>query len=336
MGNVPAYATPPFSAEQYKTVSMPVQRMTASEVEADWNKHNRHHPVLHSELARVERERREINVEPTAISIMVGNNNPEENLAAGATSKKQKKVALSGEEKKKAGAKKMSEMTPWLAAFNYEYKDRLIVGMEMDNGKRSNDPGPYLVAQYIEFGSEAKGTYRKLDLKTLTYDLIRKVAGNFGCRGLSSSTIYQCRKKMAIRKTSGTVYDNLELPNPHADATEKKVNTQIRTLNACFLPEMIERFVRLNDTKGRVDFETASGGNPVKSFWIDVSELVNDAENNAELGVVLEAGPDENERLRSMVQEGKLNLSDFNQVTHQTCAQVDQRCNEGTRSGEDG
>lgn len=272
-------------------------------------------------------------VEPTAISVMVNNTHkkskttsPKETPASSSDktpASSDKTPASSSDKKKKASSKKMSEMTPWLGAFNYEYKDRLICGMEMDNGRSSNtDRGPFMVAQFIEFGTVAKNNYRKLDLTTLTYDLIRKVAANFGCRGLSSGSMFECRKKMAIRKSSGTVYDNLELPNPHADATEKRVNTHFRTLNACFLPEMIERFVKLNDLKGRSDFEAASGGSPVKSFWIDVSELVNDAENNTELGIVLESKPEENERLHELVKEGKLNLSDFNQVTHQTCAQI--------------
>jgi hypothetical protein len=36
----------------------------------------------------------------------------------------------------------------------------------------------------------------------------------------------------------------------------------------------------------RADYEAAHGGNPVKDFWVQVSEMVNDSTHNDVLGIV--------------------------------------------------
>jgi hypothetical protein len=95
----------------------------------------------------------------------------------------------------------------------------------------------------------------------------------------------------------------------------------MRVINACFHPSLRDRFIDLNDTKNRTDYEQAHGGNPVKDFWVQVSDLTNDSTQNDVLGVVLEAREGEDERLEVFVKEGASNLNDFTLQTYLSCQQ---------------
>ena len=220
---------------------------------------------------------------------------------------------------------KKPDLVPALAAFRFDHKDRLILGEEMNHRNKEN-PGPYTVAQYIDVGSKAKGNYVRYDLRDLGSDAIRKLASNFGCKGVSSASMFECRFKMAVRMTSGTTYGNFDIPNPVTTAAEKKENTYLRITTVVFLPQFINKFIKLNDIKTRKDMEEASGGSPYKQFWKEISETVNDAEQDeqikASFNVLVdeeEAGSDET--LRDLVTNGNYNLSDFNQVDWRVCAQ---------------
>ena len=98
----------------------------------------------------------------------------------------------------------------------------------------------------------------------------------------------------------------------------------MRIINAVFHPEFITTYLELNDTKRRKELEEASGGSPLKAFWLNLSEFVNDSENNSSLSVVLDSqSPDEDGDwfMHKTVQNDKsLNLNDFNQGTHKSCA----------------
>ena len=95
----------------------------------------------------------------------------------------------------------------------------------------------------------------------------------------------------------------------------------MRIINACFHSDMRDRFIDLNDAKKRSDYEKANGGNPVKDFWVQVSEITNDSSMNDVLGVVLEAQEGEDERLMEFVANGEFNLNDFTIQTYQSCQQ---------------
>ena len=211
--------------------------------------------------------------------------------------------------------------------FSYKNKDRLICQEETEptgkNGENGEHAGEVLlVARYITVGSKAKNNFQKIDIERFSYKVIRKIAVNFGCKNVSSASKFECRRKMAIRLTSGTVYDLDKVANPVAEAADKKVNTYMRVINACFLPEFYDQFVHLNDAKQRVDYEAASGGNPIKAFWVEISNTVNDTEHK-DVAVLHFTGEDDGDmRIKSLLETGGLKLADFNQTTNTTCSQM--------------
>jgi hypothetical protein len=155
----------------------------------------------------------------------------------------------------------------------------------------------------------------RLDLSTFNSKQIRKLALNCGVKGAGSLTLFAARKGIVMAITMGTVYDNNTISNPRTTRDERKVNTLMRLINACFHSEVNALFIDLNDAKKRKDYEKAHGGNPIKKFWTTVSEMTNDTERNKELGVVLESRLGEDEHLHDLVEEGSLNLNDFTAQT---------------------
>jgi hypothetical protein len=126
---------------------------------------------------------------------------------------------------------------------------------------------------------------------------------------------------MAVRCTSGVVYDNLDIANPVSNQREKKTNTFVRVFNCCVHSDNLNRFIKLNDIKSRNDYES-EGGNPVKSFWINISDQVNDSENDEMLSVFLLSGEDKDNKINDWVSTNVLNVVTFNQTTHETCGQM--------------
>jgi hypothetical protein len=90
----------------------------------------------------------------------------------------------------------------------------------------------------------------------------------------------------------------------------------MRLINACFHSEMRDKFIDLNDSKKGSDYEEAHGGNPIKDFWLQVSEFVNDTTRNDELWSVLESRDGEDEHLEEFVSNGAFNLNDFTIQTY--------------------
>ena len=214
------------------------------------------------------------------------------------------------------------QLDPILKAFTFQFKDRLICGEEM-NWRNKENPGPYTVAKFIEVGKKGTDNYRTIDLTKLKSEQLRELAQNFGCKGVGSSSMFECRQKLAIRKTAGTTYENLAIPNPVSVASEKKTNTYMRVLNTVFLNDFFPRFISLNENKSRADFEAAGGGSPVKRFWVDVSEFVNDTENNnGPVCLILESEEDGDPKMHELVTNGNFNLNDFNVTTYESCGQM--------------
>jgi hypothetical protein len=188
--------------------------------------------------------------------------------------------------------------------------------------RNKENPGPYTVAKFIEVGSVEKNNFKRFDLCELNSDNIRKVAAAFGCKGVSSATMFDCRFKMALRKTSGTSSDNLAIPNPVCAAGERKINTHLRVLNTVFSATFINDFIKLNDNKSRNDFEAVSGASPFKTFWEDVSNRVNDTESDDGITNILFTGEEGNTTLKGLVASSNYSLADFNQVDWKTCCVI--------------
>jgi hypothetical protein len=184
--------------------------------------------------------------------------------------------------------------------------------------KNLEDKEFYSVAWWLKVN---KPTPRRLDLSIFSSKQIRKLATQCGVKGGGTLSLFQARRKIAQMINMGTVYNEDTIANPKTTSSERKVNTLMRITNACFHSDMRDRFIDLNDAKKRADYEAAGGGNPVKDFWMKVSEFTNDSMKNDVLGVVLEAEEGEDERLRGWVTQGECNLNDWTLQTYMSCQQ---------------
>jgi hypothetical protein len=178
--------------------------------------------------------------------------------------------------------------------FKPEYREYIVCEEERD-AKNLEDKEYYSVARWLKVN---KPTPRRLDLSLFSSKQIRKLATVCGVRGGGTLSLFQARRKIAQVINMGTVYNDDTIANPKTTASERKVNTLMRITNACFHADMKDKFIDLNDSKKRANYEASHGGNPVKDFWVHVSELTNDSSRNGVLGVVLEAEEGEDVRLR--------------------------------------
>jgi len=181
---------------------------------------------------------------------------------------------------KKQPKEVQKDLPPALAACRHKNRNRFTREEQMDTRNKA-DPGPHKVAKCIVTGRGENE--KRWDLEELTSLQLQKLAINFGCKGAGRKTKFQCRQRMALCKDGGTLCQNVDVPNPTSSAQEKKLNMLMRVLNAAFSPTMVDRLAKRKDTKNRKDFEQASGGSPVKMFFADLSEMVNDTLNNEEL-----------------------------------------------------
>jgi len=101
------------------------------------------------------------------------------------------------------------------------------------------------------------------------------------------------------------VYQNVHIPNPTLSSQEKKLNTYLRLLNGAFSRTTVGQLIHLNDIKAQKEIEQASGGSPVKLFFKDLSEMVNDLLNNAELSRLVDSEEDENKHLFNFMLHSK-------------------------------
>jgi hypothetical protein len=226
---------------------------------------------------------------------------------------KKKKTAEEIEEEEKL----QRDIDMIISHFKPEYKDSIECEDERDL-KNLEDKEFHCVARWLRVN---KPIPRRLDLSLFNSRQIRKLATQCGVRGGGNMTLFQARKKMALAINMGVVYSDKTIANPSTTATERKVNTLMRITNACFHSDLKDRFIDLNDAKKRADYEKAHGGNPVKDFWVQVSEFTNDSTRNDVLGVVLEAREGEDTRLRDFVIAGEFNLNDWTVQTYLSCQQ---------------
>mgnify|MGYP007080402528 CR=1 FL=1 len=157
-----------------------------------------------------------------------------------------------------------------LRGFKFEHKDKLTCAEEADeNSSKNGNPCMANAAHCII--TRAGKPKKKWDSLDLNSHWIRRLALNFGCGRVGSSSKFECRRQMALKVDSGIIHRNLDAPNATSTAQEKNVNTMMRVLNALFSPSLVEHFLKLNDNEGRKDYESAHGGSPHKELWKDVS-----------------------------------------------------------------
>ena len=76
------------------------------------------------------------------------------------------------------------------------------------------------------------------------------------------------------------MYGESKIANPFTTAQEKRLNTYLRLVNVCFSSTMVQRFIDLNDRKKREDYEKSGGGDPIKTFFVEASNILNDPQMN--------------------------------------------------------
>jgi hypothetical protein len=183
--------------------------------------------------------------------------------------------------------------------------------MEVDaKGKTSEEKEPARVAQCIKLDD---GT--KYDLQTLKSDQIRKLALNFGCKGVQSATLFNCRKAIATRISMGVIYNNMNVANPSTTTDTIKINTCIRISNAFVHPEILPYTLTMNDKKDRADFEHGNGARN-KNLYTMIADMVNDTERNDEIGVLLHGDGEEGDddfdiHINKLFKEGNINPRHF-------------------------
>jgi hypothetical protein len=185
-----------------------------------------------------------------------------------------------------------------VSSFKPEYRDYTVCEDARDP-KCHKDKEFYNVAHWLKVN---KPTPHRLDLALFNSKQIMKLAQNCGVKGGGNLTLFAAHRKIATAINRGTVYDDNTIANPTTSADERKVKKLMRLINACFHSDMNDKFIDLNDAKKRKDYEAAHGGNPVKDFWIQVSEFTKDSSCNDELGVVLEATQGEDQHLQDFVE----------------------------------
>jgi hypothetical protein len=207
-------------------------------------------------------------------------------------------------------------LPPELESLTYNNaKDKVEFGMEVDaKGKTSEEKEPARVAQYIKLDD---GT--KYDLQTLKSDQIRKLPLNFGCKGVQSATLFNCRKAMATRFSMGVIYNNMNVANPSTTTDTIKINTCICISNAFVHPEILPCTLKMNDKKDRADFEHGNGARN-KNLYTMIADMVNDTKRNDKIGVLLHGDGEEGDddfdiHINKLFTEGNINLRHFTTVS---------------------
>ena len=226
------------------------------------------------------------------------------------------------EREKKEQAETSKQVDKLVSAFQPEQHKKLIKIQEEKHPRNKSDETDYPVAKWLVV-HEGKPNEKKYDLALFNHQQLRTLAAKCNLRGAGSMSMWKARIELATWITSGTIYTNNTIANPLTTSEEKKTNTFLRLINVCFHPSNVQAFLALNDVQQRIDFEKNSGKSPVKSFFVDVSNMCNDPGMNNELSFVCHSdrskGEDSyDERLADWVDEGLFNLNDFQHQSYNT------------------
>ena len=232
-------------------------------------------------------------------------------------------AATAGAPAPSGGRRSAREFPHQLINFTFNERDRMEIFEEI-NSRDKKDPGPYRVASFISVGSPGSSHYHRFDLaKDLDSQGLRRLAMNFGCTNVGSLSMFACRRAMAAKVDLGTTYDNNTVPLPTSTANDRRVNTLCRLVNVVFLQMFRDRFIALNDALKRKQFEsTAGGSNPIKQFWLEVSDYFNDSTNNSDIGALTYSGEDEDKHIHRFAYDQGINPNDFNQMTWDAAKQA--------------
>lgn len=200
--------------------------------------------------------------------------------------------------------------------FQPEYYACLEVQEEKKQGDKEDKDYSVVKWFYVKKGKPGE---KKYDICDFNHQQLRKLAGKCNVKAAGTLNIWNCRTSIASFVTAGTMYKESTIANPFTDATQRRLNTFMRLINVCFSKNLVQRFVDLNDRKKREQYEAAHGGDPVKAFFVEASNVFNDASQNSLLSKVCASNEGEDVHLFGWMKEGAFNLSDFDPQTYATC-----------------
>ena len=128
----------------------------------------------------------------------------------------------------------------------------------------------YQVAQKIQLSN---GKSYDLIGKDLTVDQLRLLCKVFGAKGAGSMNKFDCRKALAMRKVLGRQYCVGKIDDPKDN--DCRHVTYIVLTNALFHSDFRDKFLSINNSKNREDFEMGVGSNN-KQLWSDIADWIND------------------------------------------------------------
>ncbi|CAB9502365.1 unknown protein [Seminavis robusta] len=193
-----------------------------------------------------------------------------------------------------------------------DHKHKIVIGQE----KSPKDGEIYGVAVSFTM-RKGQPTEEVLDLTKFNSKDIRAFSLKCGVKGGGGMTLFGCRMEIARSVQMGTMYNDQSISNPGSSSVTKRINTLFKVLNICFHANNFNDFVALNDSKQRKDYEqeplSENGvtGNPVKDFWVLVSNEMNETADDS-FDTVLGLQEGEDDRLIEWNEEHGFNLNDIN------------------------
>jgi hypothetical protein len=112
------------------------------------------------------------------------------------------------------------------------------------------------------------------DLEELTLDQLRKFCNQLNCAGYALAPKFKCRRLLAVHINSVELY-NQDWNTHSASAVSKKLNSDLRKVNAFFHKEVYENILNINRLMTRADHED---GTTDKDTYCSLAELYNKEE----------------------------------------------------------
>ena len=208
------------------------------------------------------------------------------------------------------------EIDKLVESFHANYYACLEVQEEKKPGDNDNNDFSVVKWFIVQKGKPSEKGYGICDFN---HQQLRKLASKCNVKGAGMLSIWNCRLKIAAFVTAGTMYKENTIANPFTDGKQKQLNTFMQLINVFFSASMVQQFIGLNDRKKREDYEKAHGGDPVKAFFVEASNICNDTSLNSTLSKVAASREGEDYHLYTWTLNGDFNLNDFDPQTYATC-----------------
>jgi hypothetical protein len=186
------------------------------------------------------------------------------------------------------------ELPPELSTITEEKNifDRCVIGDEMwwTDKKTGEHTGPHKVAIALKYiivapptptslGTQAPAPevtlYKEYPIVDLSIDQLRLLLlKKLSVKGYCSATKFKCHQILAHHVQFCQFY-NRETNLNSVSNLEKKLNSELRKVQAFFHPDLFEQMMVVNNLKGRVDHEN---GTSEKQTWSALADLYNNTD----------------------------------------------------------